>query len=180
LSNTKPSTRAAAKRKVTAARAESVQRHGQALELRKANVSYDAIAKRLGYSSRASAYRAVQAELKRVVTEPAEELLELEIARLEALRKAHWMTAIGGDVAATKIQLQIGDQLAKLRGLYDYERRMAEVAERKQALDEAQAALVAGAILAIIDRLNLTPAQQEIAAIAAPEEMRRISGQVAA
>lgn len=173
--NTKPATRAQAKKKISKTRAATIERHGKALDLRRAGLSLDVIAKQLGYGSRASVSRALSSELKRVVTEPAEDLLKMEIERMDRLRAGHWTKAVGGDVASANIVLKVSERVAKLRGLDDYERRMAEVAERKQALDEQQAALMAAAMAALIGRLNLTPEQMTIARIAAPEEMRRIS-----
>lgn len=191
--------------KNTARRIAVARKHARALELRQQGWTLDRIKDELGFKHRASVHRAIQAEMRRVVTEPAEEMLKMELARLDALlatfwpaatadianetqvdedRSLHqqlthlhkqWETLTAQKLKAADLVLKISERRAKLIGLDDYERRMAEVAERKQALDEAQAGLVAGAMMALLGRLNLTDEQQAIAMVAAPEELRRLA-----
>lgn len=72
-------------------RLEAVARYAQALELRKAGATYQQIAQQLGYAGPGAAQRAVQEGLKLAVQEPAEEVLQLELGRLDTI----FMTAFG-------------------------------------------------------------------------------------
>jgi hypothetical protein len=75
--------------KTSARRVTAHDRHREALELRKAGKSYPVIAETMGYSL-AGAYKAVMSALKEVTREPAEEVLELEVARLDAMIEKLW------------------------------------------------------------------------------------------
>jgi hypothetical protein len=66
-------------------------KHAEAVRLRSEGFSYDEIARQLGYRDKASAYNAVQRTLTREVREPADELRQIELIRLDSL----WMQAMG-------------------------------------------------------------------------------------
>lgn len=89
----------------------------QALELRKAGVSFQAIADALGYRSASGAFAAVKAALNATLREPASELRELELARLDALLLPFWRRAQGGDDKAVDRCLRIMERRARLLGL---------------------------------------------------------------
>ena len=89
----------------------------QALELRKAGVSYEAIAASLGYRDRSGAYRAVTAALKLTLREPAEELRTLELERLDAMLLALWRRVQAGDEKTVDRVLHIMERRARLLGL---------------------------------------------------------------
>lgn len=59
----------------------------RAMELRREGLTYDAIARRMGYADKSSAYGAVQRGLALSVRETADEVRQLEIDRLEDLRR---------------------------------------------------------------------------------------------
>lgn len=99
------------------------ERRAEALNLRRAGLSYERIAELIrserhqnGYS-RASAYRDVREGLDRLIEEPARELLEDELARLLAMQTAFWGPAMRGDVPSGKIILDIMRQRARYVGL---------------------------------------------------------------
>jgi hypothetical protein len=50
------------------------QKHLKAMELRKAGLSFDQIAKQLGYKNSSCAHYAVRACLKKIIQEPAKEI----------------------------------------------------------------------------------------------------------
>lgn len=91
----------------------------QALELRKTGMTFEAIAKAVGYSCAASAYKAVMTALKDSLREPAEELRELEGARLDALQERLADNVESGKDLLLVIDrlLKIMDRRAKLFGL---------------------------------------------------------------
>ena len=91
--------------------------HGvQALDMRLGGASYRRISKALGVPL-ATAHRHVQRMMREYAAEPATQLRDMEVARLDRLLMGHWGKAIGGDVNATRTVLSIMDRRAKLLGL---------------------------------------------------------------
>ena len=68
---------------------------------------------------------------------------------------------------------QAEDQLAN----YATRALKAGIAERQVRLAEAQGQMVYAVLLAVFERLSLTPEQWELARMAAPQELRRLSGE---
>lgn len=106
-----------------AAAINTAERRADAVQLRRAGLSFTRIAETLagkyrqpGYD-RASAYRDVRTALDRIIEEPARELKAEELDRLAALQSAHWSAAMKGDVPATVTILRIMQHRAKLVGL---------------------------------------------------------------
>ena len=93
------------------------ERHLAALELRKAGASYQTIAERLGYRSSSGAHKAVSSALKATLREPADELRELEVTRLDAALLAIWRRVQSGDERAIDRLLGIMKRRAALLGL---------------------------------------------------------------
>lgn len=96
-------------RRLTAAR-----RQARAIELRQQGMTYDQIAAEVGYSCRGSAQKAVAKALDRVTREPAQNLLNLELERLDAMHRGIWDRAIDGDLKAIDAMLRIMAHRAKL------------------------------------------------------------------
>jgi hypothetical protein len=63
------------------------ERQAQALDLKKAGATYEEIAKALGYSHRSSARQAVKAAIERIGIEPAKEVVEVDLMRLDEFQK---------------------------------------------------------------------------------------------
>lgn len=97
--------------------ADERQRAAQALELRTSGMTYAAVAAALGYSDESGARKAVDRLLSRVECEGAEELRRLEGQRLDAMQRAIWPQACGGDLDAIKTALSIMARRSKLLGL---------------------------------------------------------------
>jgi hypothetical protein len=93
------------------------ERRRQALELRKAGYTFEAIAKAIGYKDHSGAYRSVQTALKQLVAQPAAEVRELELARLDQLLLGLWPRAIAGHEKAVASVLRIMERHADLLGL---------------------------------------------------------------
>jgi hypothetical protein len=94
-----------------------LKREQDALELKRAGVTYDVIAERLDFANRGGAYKAVQRALVRTMQAPADELRTLEVDRLERLWFAVWQKAIGGDLGCIDRLLRISERKSKLLGL---------------------------------------------------------------
>lgn len=103
--------------KATPERIVAVERQALAIELRKAGHTYEGIAKQLGYADRASAYNAVMAGLRLIVREPAEQLIALELARLDTIMVQVYNDARKGVVGAVDRVLRIMERRARLLGL---------------------------------------------------------------
>lgn|SRR5690242_2331270 len=97
--------------------AAAAERALQALALRKEGASYEAIARQCGYASRSGAYQAVQRELRRMMQEPAEDVRQLELARLDDLYRAMAPKALKGDTWSVDRCLKIMERRAMLLGL---------------------------------------------------------------
>ena len=103
--------------KTTEKRLTAVERQRQALEMRKAGKGFVEIAQVLGYGGPSGAYNAVTTALRKTLQEPADELRQMELARLDALQAALWPKAIAGEWAAADRVLSIMERRAKLLGL---------------------------------------------------------------
>jgi hypothetical protein len=91
----------------------------EALELRKAGATYQQIADKLGISLSGAGVcvsRAMDA-LRLEVKEAAEQVLELELDRLDSMLLGLWDKARRGDTAAIDRVLKIQDRRAKYLGL---------------------------------------------------------------
>lgn len=97
--------------------ADELDRERRALDLRRSRVTYDDIARQVGYASASGAYKAVHRALGRVAQPGVEEYRREELDMLDALHHAHWTRALAGDIAAAKIVLSTSERRAKLLGL---------------------------------------------------------------
>lgn len=102
---------------------ETVARWAEALRYRSSGMSYDQVAKSLGYADAASAYNAVQSALDATLTEAADEYRKLELERLDRVQSALWVTATkirkarddeGHPAEPSKRQLEVIDRLMKV------------------------------------------------------------------
>ena len=93
------------------------QKHLKALELRKAGLSFSAIATQLGYSNASCAQWAIRACLKAIVQEPAREVRDMEVARLDDMLLSIWGEVRKGHLGAHDRALKIMERRAKLLGL---------------------------------------------------------------
>ena len=75
-------------------RLTAVDRQRQALELRRAGVGFEQIAKQVGYKGPSGAYKAVMSAIKKILREPGEEVRKMELERLDRLMFA--VLAAGG------------------------------------------------------------------------------------
>lgn len=103
------------------------ERATQALDLRKAGISYEIIAQRLGYSNRSAAYRAVSTILDKSEKEAASDLREMELRRLDDLFLSIYKKARDGDYAAIDRCLKIMERRAKIAGLDAPEKTQSDV-----------------------------------------------------
>jgi len=79
--------------------------------------TFEEIAREAGYASKQAAFDAVKRSLELIVREPAEELLKLDLERLDVMWGIHYINAQGGDVQALSACMKIMERRAKLLGL---------------------------------------------------------------
>ena len=87
------------------------------VELAAQGMSYDAIAKTVGYAGRGSAHRAVTAALRAQQVEAVDELRQLELERLDALQRSCWDASLEGDIASVDRVLKVIAARVRLLGL---------------------------------------------------------------
>ena len=92
-------------------------RAAQALKLRMEGHTFEAIGQALGYSGKQGAYAAVKTSLDAITREPAEELIKLDLERLDVLWQIQYINAQVGDVQAMAACMKIMERRAKLLGL---------------------------------------------------------------
>lgn len=127
---------------------ETLQKERQTLELRRAGVTFDVIADRLGFHDRGGAYKAYRRALARTLQEPADELRQTELDRLDRLHAAYWPQAMRGDVRAGQMILRIAERRARLLGLDAPEQVNVH---RTSAEDAAAVHDVAQGVLSLVD-----------------------------
>jgi hypothetical protein len=98
------------------------ERQRRALEARLAGVTYERIARALGYRNASGAWKAVARGMARSLREPAEAVRLLELERLDRLLAGIWGRATGGpdrpaDLAALDRVLKIMERRSRLLGL---------------------------------------------------------------
>ncbi len=117
----------------------AAERQGRAINLRKAGAGYEEIARQLGYAGPSGAYKAITTALHALTREPARELRDLELARLDDLLRGIWPDAREGNVQKIDRVLKIMARRAELLGLDAPTRHTWEEAELEEAADRLAA-----------------------------------------
>jgi hypothetical protein len=135
---------------------EQAEMDAGAARLRSRGWSYGRIAAELGYSDDAAAYRAVQRVLVETVAEPAAELRQIELARLDVLYEA----ALG---------VLEREHLAIANGKVVYDFGSSGDGEGKQVLDDAP-------VLQAIDRcLRIQERRAKLLGLDAPAKLEVVT-----
>ena len=138
--------------------AETIAREKHVLELRRACLSFDAIAEQVGIGHRSDAHKVYKRALARTLQEPAAEIRQLEADRLDRLQVAVWTKALRGDLSAVDRVLRVMERRARLLGLDHAD----GIAERALQLEAEKVRLVAIAFGRALDAVELTDAQREV------------------
>ena len=102
---------------VTPRRISRAEKQKQALDLRSAGATYEQIATQLGLRGRQRAHDLVKAALRDITREPAQDVLDLELGRLDAMLLGLWPTARKGNHGSVDRVLRIMDRRARYLGL---------------------------------------------------------------
>lgn len=98
-----------------------------AFELRKAGASYELIAEKLGYKSAKTVEVIISREVnKRYTQEDMQEVVQMELERLDALQLIAWRKAKEGDMGAIDRILKIMERRAKYLGLDQQETQVTQ------------------------------------------------------
>lgn len=107
--------------------ADVIEKERKVLELRLLGLTWDNIAKAVGYANASVAWKAYQRALVRTLQEPADEIRQQEVERLNRIMTPQMQRALNGDTQATNTVLKIMETRAKLLGLFAPTRIEAEV-----------------------------------------------------
>jgi len=95
----------------------AAEKQAQALELRKAGMTFQDIADKLGYADHKGAHKAVMTALRKTIQEPADELRKLELERLDVMLKSLWPFVLKGSPRHVEQALKVMDRRASYLGL---------------------------------------------------------------
>jgi len=105
-----------------------LKKENQALELRHLHgLTFESIARELGYANKASAQKAYKRALRRVEVLDADDYLKADIERLDAMTETYWQPAIQGNMRAAEMILRIMQKRAEYLGLDAPKKVQAEV-----------------------------------------------------
>ena len=96
---------------------ELVDKEVKVLELRRAGLTWQRIAEETGYADHTGAYAAYKRAIKRTQQQPADELRETELDRVDRLQLALWPKAMKGDNASINTIVRLMERRARLLGL---------------------------------------------------------------
>jgi hypothetical protein len=96
---------------------ELVDKEIKVLELRRVGLTWVRIAEEVGYADHTGAYAAYKRAIKRTMQQPADELREQELDRIDRLQVAIWPAAMKGDTRAVLTIVRLMERRAKLTGL---------------------------------------------------------------
>ena len=96
---------------------ELVDREIKVLELRRAGLTWQRISEETGYADASGAYLAYKRAIKRTMQQPADELREQELDRIDRLQLALWPKAMKGDNASVNTIVRLMERRARLLGL---------------------------------------------------------------
>jgi hypothetical protein len=96
---------------------ETLEREAKVLQLRRGGLTFDLIAKELGFANPSGAHKAYVNACKRIIRADVEELRGTELDRLDIAQGALWNKVMRGEVPAVMAVLKIMERRARLLGL---------------------------------------------------------------
>jgi len=139
---------------------ETYKKRQRVLELRRAGMTFDEIARRVGYSNRGGARKAYEAALADAGVSPTtEQTRALELDRLDRLQAALWPKAARGDLPSIDRVLKISEQRMRIEARpegNDHAMRLAleRTVEKSELIDEDVDAALIESGLKIADRID--------------------------
>lgn len=96
---------------------ETLEREAEVLRLRRIGLTFDLIAKQLGYAHASGAHKAYVTACQRIVRSDVEQLRNEEQDRLDIAQTAIWAGVQRGDVPSVTALIRIMERRARLMGL---------------------------------------------------------------
>jgi len=96
---------------------DQVDKELKVLELRRAGLTWQRIAEEIGYKDHTGAYAAYKRAIKRTMQQPADELRQAELDRIDRLQLAAWPKAMKGNERSILVVVKLMERRAKLLGL---------------------------------------------------------------
>jgi AraC-like DNA-binding protein len=141
-------------------RVEAALRAHRAVLMRQDGASYQEIAETVGYSDRASAFRAILRYLSKLaMNEDVRGFREMEVQRLDALQLA-WAEAAQKDIQAARLVLEIIGRRSRLLGLDRNERRIAGAVEASAVAELAAVSALSSHLIASMIAAGVPPEVQ--------------------
>lgn len=106
---------------------EVLDKEVKVLELRRSGLTWARIGEEVGYADPSGAYMAYKRAIKRTLQQPADEVRELEVERLDRMQLSLWQRVLKGDDKAINTSLRIMERRARLLGLDATQKIQAEV-----------------------------------------------------
>lgn len=157
---------------------ENAARKAKALEMRQEGRTFQEIADELGWNSPQAAWEAVKSAIAEITREPAQELVTLELERLDKVFGMFFLQAQAGDSFALASMLRIMDRRARYLGL-DAPTKVEGKTEHSGAI-QAGGVLVVPGIMDEASWVEIAKKQQEALAeketkvVQAPQQVKRI------
>jgi hypothetical protein len=104
-------------RKDTVNQLTAIQRQRAALDLRISGETFQEIADALGYKHASGAKFAVDSALMKTIKEPADQLRDMEVARMDVMLKSLWPGVLKGNARTVEVAIKVLERRAKLLGL---------------------------------------------------------------
>lgn len=96
---------------------EVLDRETQVVKLRRLGMTWDDIARQVGYSHGSGAQTAFMRAANRVVAEDVQAVRQLQQDRLDTALQAIWTDILAGDIPAINTMIRLEERRAKLLGL---------------------------------------------------------------
>ena len=96
---------------------ELIDKELKVLELRRAGLTFQRISEEVGFADASGAYIAYKRAMKRTLQQPADELREAELDRVDRLQLALWPKAMKGDNTSINTIIRLMERRARLIGL---------------------------------------------------------------
>lgn len=99
-----------------AAKLAALEKRKQALQLALAGVDYQTIADTVGYNSRQAAHKAVKSAIDMTIKPMAEDVKQMQLARLDKMLTAIWSQVTKGNLSAIDRAIKLEERRARLMG----------------------------------------------------------------
>ena len=94
-----------------------IEREAEVLKLRRGGLTFDLIAKELGFKHASGAHKAYVNACKRIIVSDVQEIRAVEIERLDIAQSSIWGRVLRGEIPAIQTLIRIMERRARLLGL---------------------------------------------------------------